>query len=161
MPFPPKDWGPPQHFLGLHPLENTPENKSSRCRSTALAPARGPARRQCTGAARGSEPAGQSRAQGCKGPASAMHRRRVLQALAAVGFAPCLAALAGVKDPAVTHSVLVSAAVSVLGFLATRAIIPVLKQYTLKSHLSGKDINKKGGAARLLHWLQPIATWTP
>lgn len=73
--------------------------------------------------------------------------RRPLLLLGAAGFLPPLLPLLSVADERTRYSLLISAAVSALGFLATRAIIPLVRRYTLKAGLWGHDINKKGSEA--------------
>lgn len=70
-----------------------------------------------------------------------------LQALGALGFAPCLFAFAQINDERTRYAIIVSAIVSALGFFATKSIIPVIKRRTLRAGLHGKDINKKGTEA--------------
>jgi hypothetical protein len=70
-----------------------------------------------------------------------------LGSVAALGFLPCILAFASLKDERTLYSIFVSAIVSALGFLATRAVIPLIKARTLKAGLRGKDINKKGSEA--------------
>ena len=60
------------------------------------------------------------------------------------GLAPCLVALARVGEPSLQASLLLSLGVSLFGFFTTRALIPLLKPYTIRSNLFGYDINKKG-----------------
>ena len=67
--------------------------------------------------------------------------------LGLLGFFPSFIALWSVPGERTRYSVLVSAAVSVLGFFATKAVIPLIKARTLRAGLSGKDINKKGSEA--------------
>ncbi|KAL4854028.1 UDP-N-acetylglucosamine--dolichyl-phosphate N-acetylglucosaminephosphotransferase [Chlorella vulgaris] len=60
--------------------------------------------------------------------------------------------LFGIPDERVRYSVLVSLAISVVGFLLTLRLIPVTQTYTLKAGLSGLDMNKLGskeGAKRV------------
>ncbi len=64
--------------------------------------------------------------------------------LAACGFLPCLFAASRVKDRRVLCNLVVSAIVSVAGFIVTARIIPVLKPVMLRANLFGMDINKKG-----------------
>jgi hypothetical protein len=70
-----------------------------------------------------------------------------LKAFSALAFFPCAIAYFNIKDDRTRYSILVSAVVSALGFLATKAIIPMIKARTLRAGLSGKDINKKGSEA--------------
>lgn len=49
-----------------------------------------------------------------------------------------------VADARTRHSILISSAVSALGFLLTVRLIPVTMTYTLKAGLSGIDVNKQG-----------------
>lgn len=70
-----------------------------------------------------------------------------LKALAALAFIPCVLAYFNIKDDRTRYSILVSAAVSALGFMATKAVIPLIKARTLRAGLHGKDINKKGSEA--------------
>ena len=67
--------------------------------------------------------------------------------LALLGFAPCIAALLKIDDARTWWSILVSAFVSLAGFQVTKRVIPLLKWYTLRRGLFGKDINKKGTEA--------------
>lgn len=76
-----------------------------------------------------------------------MRPRAYLNAIALAGFLPCVVAVFGVKDARTRYSILISAAVSFLGYLATKAIIPLVKRRTLRAGLHGKDINKKGSEA--------------
>lgn len=66
------------------------------------------------------------------------------EAFLILGIVPCLVALLRITDNGLRASVLLSSAVSLFGFYATKAIIPVLKPYTVRSNLFGYDINKKG-----------------
>jgi UDP-N-acetylglucosamine--dolichyl-phosphate N-acetylglucosaminephosphotransferase len=52
-----------------------------------------------------------------------------------------------VKENRTKYSILISAVISLLGFYATKAAIPLIKRRTLKAGLHGKDINKKGSEA--------------
>jgi hypothetical protein len=70
-----------------------------------------------------------------------------LKAFSALAFFPCAIAYFNIKDDRTRYSILVSAVVSALGFMATKAIIPMIKARTLRAGLSGKDINKKGSEA--------------
>ncbi|KAK9823783.1 hypothetical protein WJX72_005471 [[Myrmecia] bisecta] len=73
-----------------------------------------------------------------------MAKSQALFWLGVLGFLPCLGAFLGIRDPRTSYSVLISAAVSFLGLLATKKVIPVLKTATLRANLFGYDINKKG-----------------
>ena len=55
-----------------------------------------------------------------------------------------LAPIARVRDRGIERAVAVSALVSLAGFFATRALIPVVAARTLRAGLFGMDINKKG-----------------
>ena len=57
---------------------------------------------------------------------------------------PSLWVFTQVADERTRYSILISAAVSALGFLLTLRLIPLTKAYTLKAGLFGMDINKKG-----------------
>ncbi|KDD74929.1 glycosyl transferase [Helicosporidium sp. ATCC 50920] len=70
--------------------------------------------------------------------------KRPLWVLAVACLLPSLLALQRIGDSRTRCSVLASAAISCLGFLATRAFIPIVKRSTLRAGLSGLDINKKG-----------------
>lgn len=70
-----------------------------------------------------------------------MNSREVLLVACAL---PCLIAYLQLQSASARSSILVSALVSLLGFLATKAIIPVLKPFTVRKGLFGYDINKKG-----------------
>jgi hypothetical protein len=70
-----------------------------------------------------------------------------LKAFSALAFFPCAITYFNIKDDRTRYSILVSAVVSALGFMATKAIIPMIKARTLRAGLSGKDINKKGSEA--------------
>ena len=61
-----------------------------------------------------------------------------------LGIVPCVIAALRVTKNELRASILLSTAVSVFGFFATKAIIPVLKPYNLRSNLFGYDNNKKG-----------------
>ena len=76
-----------------------------------------------------------------------MARDRALLALAALAFFPCALAYFNIKDDRTRYSILVSAVISALGFMATKAAIPLIKARTLRAGLHGKDINKKGSEA--------------
>ena len=76
-----------------------------------------------------------------------MQPRAYLYALAAVWLAPSAVAFLRIDDDRVRYSILLSALVSYLGFLATKAAIPVVKAATLRAGLFGLDINKKGSKA--------------
>lgn len=78
-----------------------------------------------------------------------MNSREVLVLVCAL---PCLVAFLRLESGTARSSIVVSTLVSVLGFFATKAIIPVLKPYNLRSNLYGKDINKKGNAATHVAW---------
>jgi len=67
--------------------------------------------------------------------------------LAILGFAPSLLSFLGLQDDRTRYSILVNAAVSALGYAATKAVIPLIKARTLRAGLHGKDINKKGSEA--------------
>lgn len=67
-----------------------------------------------------------------------------LRLLTTLGFVPCVLAYFRLKDETIRYSIMISAIVSILGFFATKSIIPVIKNRTLRAGLHGKDINKKG-----------------
>ena len=71
-----------------------------------------------------------------------------LRALVIAGFGPVVLALCklSVSSPKTFEQVLLNVAVSFLGFLLTKKLIPILKPICLRRGLFGKDINKKGGA---------------
>jgi hypothetical protein len=73
-----------------------------------------------------------------------MTRDRQLKLLAGVGILPCVLAFLALEDQRVKYSIVISACVSFLGFLATKAVIPLIKDRLLRSNLFGKDINKRG-----------------
>ena len=73
-----------------------------------------------------------------------MQKRAKVYGLGLLGFAPSVLAFLRISDTSVKYGVLISAAVSLIGFLATVRVIPVLKPSLLKANLSGLDINKKG-----------------
>ena len=72
---------------------------------------------------------------------------RDVSVLALLGFAPCLVAFVRIDDARTWWSILVSAFVSLAGLQVTKRVIPLLKEYTLRRGLFGKDINKKGSEA--------------
>lgn len=76
-----------------------------------------------------------------------MGDKKWLWIVALVGFTPCTVPLFSVKDDRTRFSLLISAFVSFLGFLATKAVIPTVKAATLRAGLFGMDINKKGSKA--------------
>lgn len=76
-----------------------------------------------------------------------MQTRKPVLVLATLGFLPSLLAFARIDDEKARYSILVSAVISILGFFATKAIIPLIKARTLRAGLHGKDINKKGSEA--------------
>lgn len=67
-----------------------------------------------------------------------------LTALAGIGIFPCLLAFSLLPNDRNKLCVVVSAMVSLLGFFATKALIPVLLPVHLRRNLFGMDINKKG-----------------
>jgi hypothetical protein len=67
-----------------------------------------------------------------------------LRLLAALSFGSLVIAFSCIKDAHIRESVIISAAVSYLGYLATKWAIPVLKPVHLRRNLFGYDINKKG-----------------
>ena len=69
---------------------------------------------------------------------------RALKVLAGVGFLPCLYAFVLLPNDRTKYSIVVSALVSLLGFYATKLLIPVLMPVHLRRNLFGMDINKKG-----------------
>ena len=73
-----------------------------------------------------------------------MAKDPALQAMAVLAFVPATIVYFNIKDDRTRYSILVSAAVSMLGFFATKAVIPLIKTRTLRAGLHGKDINKKG-----------------
>ncbi len=81
-----------------------------------------------------------------------MTRDRQLQLLAGVGILPCVLAFLALEDQRVKYSIVISACVSFFGFLATKAVIPLIKERLLRSNLFGKDINKRGTFCIGLHW---------
>jgi len=76
-----------------------------------------------------------------------MQTRNPVFVLAVLGFLPNLWALLRINEDQTQYSILVSGLISILGFFATKAIIPLIKARTLKAGLHGKDINKKGSEA--------------
>lgn len=81
------------------------------------------------------------------GPRWGVQPKVWLRGLALLGFAPCVLPLLSIQDDRTRYSLLISAFVSFLGFLATRAVVPLVRSYTLRAGLFGLDINKKGSAA--------------
>ena len=67
-----------------------------------------------------------------------------LKVLAGVGFLPCLYAFVLLPNDRTKHSIVLSALVALLGFYATKLLIPVLLPVHLRRNLFGMDINKKG-----------------
>ena len=80
-----------------------------------------------------------------------MQTPRDVSILAVLGFAPCIAAFARIDDARTWWSIIVSASVSFAGLEVTKRVIPLLKRYTLKRGLYGRDINKKGTEAGEKH----------
>jgi hypothetical protein len=74
-------------------------------------------------------------------PAATRHATVAVLAIAAAAFA--LAPLPRC-DHETQRAVAVSAVVSLAGFFATRALIPLVAARTLRAGLFGLDINKKG-----------------
>lgn len=70
--------------------------------------------------------------------------RVLLHLLSIVCFAPCLLPYTKIADNRTRYSILISALISVLGFFATKRLVPLIKTRTLKAGLYGHDINKKG-----------------
>lgn len=70
-----------------------------------------------------------------------------LKVLGFLGFSPSLIAIYNLNDDRTRYSILISALVSLVGFFATKSIIPIIKRRTLRAGLHGKDINKKGSEA--------------
>ena len=70
-----------------------------------------------------------------------------LKILAGVGFLPCIYAFVLLPNDRNKFCVVVSAIVSLLGFFATKVLIPVLLPVHLRRNLFGMDINKKGSPA--------------
>ncbi len=75
-----------------------------------------------------------------------------LRALVITGFGPVVLALCklSVSSPKTFEQVLLNVAVSFLGFLLTKKLIPILKPICLRRGLFGKDINKKGEGSCLV-----------
>lgn len=67
--------------------------------------------------------------------------------MAALSLAPCVLLFFTLPDARVKASILVSTLVSILGFLVTKRVVPVLKASLVRAGLSGLDINKKGTEA--------------
>ncbi|BDA50583.1 UDP-N-acetylglucosamine-dolichyl-phosphate N-acetylglucosaminephosphotransferase [Coccomyxa sp. Obi] len=67
-----------------------------------------------------------------------------LKRLAVIGYAPVVAAFTFVEDSKTRESIILSAVVSFVGLLLTKALIPVLQPVHLRRNLFGYDINKKG-----------------
>lgn len=72
---------------------------------------------------------------------------RYLSLVALLGFVPCIYPLLKIQDERTQYSLFISTSVSFIGFLATKAIVPTVKAYTLRAGLYGLDINKKGSKA--------------
>ncbi len=70
-----------------------------------------------------------------------------LKRLAVIGYAPVVAAFTFVEDSRTKESIILSAVVSFVGLLLTKALIPVLQPVHLRRNLFGYDINKKGDKA--------------
>jgi UDP-N-acetylglucosamine--dolichyl-phosphate N-acetylglucosaminephosphotransferase len=72
--------------------------------------------------------------------------RNSLFSLAFIGLFPAFLGLIRVidTDARVGSSLVVCAVISMLGFFATKSAIPLIKRFTLRAGLSGRDINKKG-----------------
>jgi hypothetical protein len=73
-----------------------------------------------------------------------MHPASWLRLGAICCLLPSIWVFTQVADERTRYSILISAAVSALGFLLTLRLIPLTKAYTLKAGLFGLDINKKG-----------------
>lgn len=67
-----------------------------------------------------------------------------LRLLAFAGYAPVIFSFFNVKDYKTQSVIITSAFVSFLGFLATKALIPLLIPVHLRRNLFGLDINKRG-----------------
>ncbi len=69
-----------------------------------------------------------------------------LISLGFVGLFPAFVALVRVinTDAHVGSSLVICTIISILGFFATKSVIPLIKKFTLRAGLSGRDINKKG-----------------
>lgn len=74
-------------------------------------------------------------------------RERQLLALALVGLAGPAYYLFQINDQQTFRSLVFSAVVSIIGFAATRWLIPPLAAKTLRRGICGKDLNKKGTPA--------------
>ena len=75
---------------------------------------------------------------------AASARPRTVALLGLVCSLVALAPIVRVRDRGIERAVAVSALVSLAGFFATRALIPVVAARTLRAGLFGMDINKKG-----------------
>lgn len=64
--------------------------------------------------------------------------------LAAVPLLPSILLLVNIHDAFVLKIIVVSVVLSVVGFLLSNSLIPVVSGYTLKRGLCGKDLGKKG-----------------
>ena len=73
--------------------------------------------------------------------------RDAVVVLAACGL-PALVALSRVsEDPQARDALIVCVVVGLIGYWATKRLIPILRPYTLRAGLSGLDINKRGSPA--------------
>jgi len=85
---------------------------------------------------------------------AAKARSRTVTLLGLACSLVALAPIARVADRGVERAVAVSALVSLAGFFATRALIPVVAARTLRAGLFGMDINKKGTAGKKSFFLR-------
>ena len=74
----------------------------------------------------------------------AVPRAAQLGILTAVGLVGPIYFLFQIEDLRTFRSILISAAVSLAGFVATRWLVPAVAQKTLARGICGKDLNKKG-----------------
>lgn len=82
------------------------------------------------------------------GPAvMSMPRGRQLFLLALLGLAPAAYFAGRITDPALLRSVLLATVVSLLGYAATRWLVPKVARKTQARGICGKDINKRGTPA--------------
>lgn len=66
--------------------------------------------------------------------------------LAFVPLMPSILLLVNIHDAFILKIIVVSVLLSVIGFLLSNSLIPVVSGYTLKRGLCGKDLGKKGSA---------------
>lgn len=92
-------------------------------------------------------PAPAAPSTGASAASDSENARARSRAVALLGIVLALVALSPivrVRDRGIERAVAVSALVSLAGFFATRALIPLVAARTLRAGLFGMDINKKG-----------------